>query len=118
MSYPPQSPPPPQPLGGVRWWHVAILAGGLAAGVATGVGLLFATGVLTTDAGVARADMEERWDELDRDTRIEICATRELSEDMMVTTFVEAFEERAAQRGEDVEVPREVVEEFLTEKCG
>jgi hypothetical protein len=70
------------------------------------------------DGSAARADMEQRWEELDRETRIQLCADYEASEDMTVTVFVEAFEERAERRGEEIEVSREAAAAFLEDKCG
>jgi hypothetical protein len=70
------------------------------------------------DDSAARADMEQRWEELDRADRIQLCADWAANEDMTVTVVVEAFEERAERRGEDIAVARETAGEFLRDTCG
>lgn len=117
MSYPPHGHPHPPPVvGGLRPWHVMV-AGVILFVLVVGGALVFAL-TRTGDGDVVRADMEQRWDELDMETRIQTCADREDQEELVITVFVEAFEERAARRGEDVEVSREDVAEFLASKCG
>lgn len=121
MSYPPgpqppyQPPtPPPQPSGsGFRPWHLLV---GLIAAAVIGAGVLSFT--LAAGSTDVRADMDARWDEMDSEDRIEICAFREVSEDLTVTAVVEAFEERASQRGEDITVDRDTAAEFVADKCG
>lgn len=119
MAYPPQHPPPPsQPRrGGVRPWHLVV-----AASVVCMLAVAVLAFVLALSSGgddaVARADMEQRWDELDMETRIETCANWETSEELTVTVFVESFEERAQKRGEDITVSRDVARDFLADKCG
>ena len=87
----------------------------VAASVIGGGVLSFA---LAAGGSDVRADMDARWEEMDSEDRIEICAFREQSEDLTVTAVVEAFEERAADRGEDITVDREVAREFVEDKCG
>ena len=116
MSYPPHVPPPPPPAGGLRPWHV-MTAGLVLFVLVVGGALVFAL-THTGESDTARADMETRWDELDRQTRIQTCEDHGENPDMVVTVFVEAFEERADRRGEDITVSREVAAEFLTEVCG
>ncbi|WP_017584501.1 hypothetical protein [Nocardiopsis valliformis] len=40
-----------------------------------------------------------------------------MNENLAVTTVVGTFEERATRRGEDIEVSRDVTEDFLADKC-
>lgn len=117
MAYPPQFPPPaPAPRRSpVRPWHLVLVGVVAVAGAALVLALVLAG---SGDNAEVSADLEERWGELDRQTRIQTCADWQDNPEMVTTVFVEAFEERAAQRGADVEVQREIVEQFLTRQCG
>jgi uncharacterized membrane-anchored protein YhcB (DUF1043 family) len=98
-------------------WHIVAIGVVVGVIVVLSVVLAFVLSSGSDDAR-ARADMEQRWEDLDRDDRLELCGLRETSEDLVVTMLVEVFQERAALEGEELEVSREVAEDFVRDKCG